>query len=113
MNSPAAPAQFERVTVTAKGNVYFDGNVVSHAILTPDGAKKTLGFIRPGEYHFGTDAPEHMQITDGACRVKLDGSASWQTYHTGEAFEVPGKSGFDIAVDSGICQYICTFLPAR
>ena len=37
--------QFSNVTALAKANVYFDGKVVSHTILLPDGTKKTLGLI--------------------------------------------------------------------
>ncbi|MFN7564184.1 MAG: pyrimidine/purine nucleoside phosphorylase, partial [Prosthecobacter sp.] len=48
------PAEFPGVTAVAKANVYFDGKVVSHTILFPDGSKKTLGLIYPGDFHFGT-----------------------------------------------------------
>ena len=34
---------FQNVTVDAKANVYFDGNVVSHTVHFSDGTKKTLG----------------------------------------------------------------------
>jgi len=101
--------QFDSVTALAKANVYFDGKVVSHTILMPDGAKKTLGLIYPGEYHFGTDAPEQMAIVAGACRVRLDGTSEWKDYAAGTAFRVPGKSGFDIAVATGIAEYVCSF----
>lgn len=101
--------QFENVTVTCKANVYFDGRVVSHAVRLPDGSRKTLGLIYPGDYRFTTDAPERMEIIAGACRVKLAGAASWQDYKAGQSFDVPGKSSFEIAVDSGIAEYICSF----
>jgi uncharacterized protein YaiE (UPF0345 family) len=101
--------QFEQVTAVAKANVYFDGKVVSHTILMADGVKKTLGLIYPGQYHFGTDAPELMELVAGACRVRLDGSTEWQEYAPGASFRIPGKSGFDIVVASGITEYICTF----
>ena len=101
--------QFENVTVTCKANVYFDGRVVSHAIRLPDGSRKTLGLIYPGEYRFSTDAPERMEIIAGACRVKLADAGSWQDYRAGRSFDVPGKSSFEIAVDSGIAEYICSF----
>jgi uncharacterized protein YaiE (UPF0345 family) len=101
--------QLEQVTAIAKANVYFDGKVVSHTVLDAKGAKTTLGLIYPGEYHFGTDAPEGMEITAGACKVRLDGQSDWREYGAGTTFDVPGKSGFDIAVASGICEYICTF----
>ena len=102
-------SSFSNVTVDAKANVYFDGSVVSHTVHFPDGTKKTLGLIYPGEFHFGTDAPERMDIVAGACRVRLDGSAEWQDYGAGTFFRVPGKSGFDISVAAGIAEYVCSF----
>lgn len=104
------PVQFSNVTVATKANVYFDGNVVSHTVLFPDNSKKTLGLIRPGAYHFNTGAPERMEIVAGTCQVTLDGSRETNSYAAGSSFDVPGKSGFTIAVDSGLCEYICSFL---
>jgi len=101
--------KFENVTVLAKANVYFDGRVVSHTVLLADGSKKTLGVIYPGEYHFGTDAAERMDIVAGRCRVRLDGTSEWRDYGEGSFFRVPGKSGFDIAVTSDIAEYVCSF----
>ena len=102
--------QFEQVTAVAKANVYFDGKVVSHTLLFPNGSKKTLGLIYPGTYHFGTAAAELMEITDGACEVVLDDSAAQEIVSAGEDFSVPAKSGFTITVKDGICQYVCSFL---
>ena len=103
--------EFTAVTAVAKANVYFDGKVVSHTILLPDGSRKTLGIIYPGEYHFGTDAAELMQVTDGACTVQLDGASDSASYTAGQEFNVPAKSGFTIKVqDPGLCQYVCSFL---
>ena len=104
------PAQFAGVTVHTKANVYFDGKVVSHTVLMPEGAKKTLGLIYPGSYHFGTGAPERMEITAGSCRVTLDGQTAVKEYAAGAYFDVAGKSGFTIEVTSGLCEYICSFL---
>lgn len=104
------PSEFRNVTVLAKANVYFDGKVVSHSVIFPDGAKKTLGLIYSGHYHFGTDKAERMEITSGTCSVKLDGQQTVRDYRTGEVFEVPAQSGFDIDVKSGICEYICSYL---
>lgn len=105
MESPEYP----NVTAVAKANVYFDGKVVSHTLRFADGTKKTIGLIYPGEYHFGTDAPERMEIVAGSCRVKLDGSSESRDYAAGSSFDVPGKSGFDIRVESGIAEYVCSF----
>jgi uncharacterized protein YaiE (UPF0345 family) len=102
--------EFANVTAVAKANVYFDGKVVSHTILLPGGEKKTLGLIYPGQFHFGTDAAERMEIVAGTCRVKIDGSPATTEYAAGQHFDVPAKSGFDIEVAAGICEYVCSFL---
>ncbi len=105
-----AQSEFSGVTAVTKANIYFDGKVVSHTILLPDGNRKTLGLIYPGSFHFGTAAAERMELVAGACRVKLDGASDWKAYGAGQLFEVPAKSGFDIEVTGGICEYICSFL---
>ncbi|HTI69433.1 MAG TPA: pyrimidine/purine nucleoside phosphorylase [Candidatus Limnocylindria bacterium] len=104
------PTEFASVTVVAKANVYFDGKVVSHTVKFADGSKKTLGLIYPGEFHFGTDKAERMEIVAGECAVKVDGSATVNHYIAGTFFDVPAKSGFDIAVQTSICEYICSFI---
>ena len=101
--------KFENVTAVAKANVYFDGRVVSHTILFDGGAKKTLGLIYPGEFHFSTDAAERMDVTAGSCRVRIDGSDVWTEYTADTSFNVPARSGFDIVVSSGIAEYVCSF----
>ncbi|MDZ4401852.1 pyrimidine/purine nucleoside phosphorylase [Prosthecobacter sp.] len=106
----AIPAEFSNVTAVTKANVYFDGKVASHSILFPDGSKKTLGLIYPGDFHFGTAKAERMEIVAGNCVVKLDGSETKTTYSGGQFFDVAANSGFDIVVSSGICEYICSFL---
>lgn len=103
---------FNNVNVDAKANVYFDGRVVSHTVHFPDGTKKTLGLIYPGKFHFGTAAPERMEIIAGACEIILDGTDEVLTIEAGSAFDVAGNSGFTIKVADGICEYICSFLPA-
>ena len=105
-------SSFPNVTVDAKANVYFDGRVVSHTVHFTDGTKKTLGLIYPGQFHFGTAAPERMEIIAGACEVTLDGTDEVIVIEEGSAFDVAGNSGFTIKVNDGICEYICSFLPA-
>ena len=102
--------QFPGVTAIAKANVYFDGKVISHSILLPDGGKKTLGLIYTGSFHFGTDKAERMEIVAGACEVKLDGAEEKRSYAAGQVFEVGAKAGFEIAIGEGICEYICSFI---
>jgi uncharacterized protein YaiE (UPF0345 family) len=109
ISAPMSALELKNVTAVAKANVYFEGKVVSHTILLEGGQKKTLGLIYPGDFHFGTDAPERMDIIAGTCRVRLDGSAEWKDYGAGTFFRVPAKSGFDISVASGIAEYVCSF----
>jgi len=106
----SVPKEFRGVTAVAKANVYFDGKVVSHSILFPDGSKKTIGLIYPGRFHFGTGKAERMEIVAGLCTVKLDNQAAVAEYTADQFFEVPANSGFDIEVHSGICEYVCSFL---
>lgn len=103
------PTQFPGVTVVTKANLYFDGKVVSHTVLFTDGSKKTLGLIYPGSFHFGTAAPERMEVVAGQCSVTLDGQPGVKAYGPNEYFDVPGNSGFTIET-AGICEYICSFL---
>ena len=65
--------KFENVTVLTKGNIYFDGKVQSRTVLFPDGGKKTLGVILPGDYEFGTADREVMEMTAGVATVMLPG----------------------------------------
>ena len=104
------PQQFTNITVVTKANVYFDGKVISHSLLFPDGSKKTLGLIYLGSFHFSTKAAERMELVAGNCRVKLDNQSQSQDFTTGQFFEVPANSGFDIEVNAGICEYICSFI---
>lgn len=102
--------EFKGVNVLTKANLYFDAKVASHSVFFADGSKKTLGLIYPGKFHFGTDKAERMEIVAGECRVTIDGQGETKSFGAGSAFEVPAKSGFDIEVQSGVCEYICSFL---
>lgn len=106
---PSIPQELKNVEVKLKANVYFDGGVISHTLLFSDGKKKTVGVIRPGKYHFNTDAAERMDIIAGACSVLLAGEKEWKSYKGGQTFNVPGKSGFDIEVKEGLAEYLCSF----
>lgn len=70
-------SEFTNVTVIREANVYFDGGVVSRTVVFPDGTKKTLGIMQPGEYTFTTGAPEIMEILSGELDLKLPGSDAW------------------------------------
>ena len=104
-----APEKFDGVSVVTKANVYFDGKVVSHTVFFADGSKKTIGLIYPGSFNFTTNAAEVMAIVAGACRVRLKGESSWKPYAAGTSFPVAANSAFDIEVESGIAEYVCSF----
>jgi uncharacterized protein YaiE (UPF0345 family) len=101
--------QFDNVSVVAKANVYFDGKVVSHTVLFKDGTKKTVGLIYPGTYTFNTGVPEKMEVIAGTCRSRNKGVSDWSVFNAGTFFKVPGNSAFDISVEAGVLEYICSF----
>ena len=103
------PEELADVRVKLKANVYFDGKVVSHTIVSADGVRRTVGLIYPGSYTFNTSDAERMDILAGSCRVKLADAMDWTAFAAGTTFHVAAASPFEIAVDSGIAEYLCTF----
>ena len=101
-------SQFDQVSVVKKANVYFDGKCVSHTVLFPDGARKTLGVILPSTLRFSTGAPETVEIIAGRCRVRPAGSPTWQSFAAGEQFSVPGDSSFEIETIETL-DYVCHY----
>ena len=101
-------AQFDKVSVVKKANVYFDGKCVSHTVVLADGTKKTVGVILPSSLTFNTAAPEVMEGVGGTCRVRLRGENEWKAWGEGESFAVPGDSSFEIACDEPY-HYVCHF----
>jgi len=99
---------YQNAQIRKKANVYFDGKVTSRSIVTAEGATKSLGVMLPGNYTFNTGAPEVMELTEGACRVKLKGDSEWRDYGAGDSFEVPGNSSFEIEV-LALLDYVCHF----
>jgi uncharacterized protein YaiE (UPF0345 family) len=90
-----------------KHNSYFNGGVQSLG-YERNGRKQTVGVIAPGEYHFNTDGPERMTVVNGELLARLTGG-QWVSYPAGTAFEVPGKSGFDVKA-SQPSAYWCEFI---
>ncbi|MGE5384862.1 MAG: pyrimidine/purine nucleoside phosphorylase [Betaproteobacteria bacterium] len=103
-------AQFDKVSVIKKANIYFDGKCISHTVVFPDDTRKTLGVILPSSLTFNTGAPEVMEGVGGSCRVRLKGESEWKTYGEGQSFKVPGNSSFEIEVaEGGAYHYVCHF----
>ena len=101
---------FENVSIIKKANVYFGGQVTSRTVIFADGSKKTLGFMQAGDYEFGTEAAELMEMLGGEMDVKLDGSEEWNAYGEGTSFNVPANSKFSLKVKEGGADYCCTYL---
>ena len=64
--------------------------------------------VMDGPYYDPIGNPWYM-ITNG--QVTLKGQTTVATYGAGTYFDVPADSGFTIEVSSGLCEYICSFLP--
>ena len=102
-------SQFKNVTVIKEVNAYFEGKVTSRTVVFADGTKKTPGVMLPGEYEFGTDSPEIMEIMSGDLDVLLPGANDWQSITSGQSFEVPGTSKFQVKVKA-IADYCCSYV---
>ena len=102
-------SEFKNVTVVKKANVYFDGKVVSRTVLFPDGSKKTLGIMQPGEYEFSTGDKEIMEILAGKLDVQLPGQSGWKAVKGGESFEVPANAKFKMKV-AALSDDCCSFV---
>ena len=102
-------SEFNHVTVVREANIYFGGKVTSRTVRFADGSRKTLGIMLAGEYSFDTAAAEVMEILGGEMDVRLPGSTHWKTYRTGESFEVPARSSFDLVVKD-FADYCCSYL---
>lgn len=102
-------SEFSNVTVVREANIFFGGAVCSRTVLFPDGTKKTLGFMQPGEYTFNTEAAELMEFLSGELEYRIGDSGPWLPVRGGESFSVPAKSAFTMRVKS-VTDYCCSFL---
>ncbi|NIK76289.1 hypothetical protein FHS15_001396 [Paenibacillus castaneae] len=102
-------SQFENVTVIKKANVYFEGKVTSHAVVFADGTKKTLGIMLPGDYEFGTDCIEIMEILAGDLKVLLPGETEWLHIQGEGEFKVAANTKFKLQV-SEVTDYCCSYI---
>ncbi len=102
-------SEFKNVTVVKKANIYFDGKVTSRSVIFPDGSRKTLGIMFPGEYEFGTDDKEIMEILSGDMDVLITETEGWKTILGGDEFEVPARSSFKLKVKE-LTDYCCSYI---
>jgi uncharacterized protein YaiE (UPF0345 family) len=100
-------SEFTNVSITKEANIYFDGKVTSRTIHFEDGSKKTLGIMLPGDYEFGTEAKELMEIMSGDLDIQLPGE-DWKSIKGGESFEVPGNASFKLRIRT-VTDYCCSY----
>ncbi|MCZ8156813.1 MAG: pyrimidine/purine nucleoside phosphorylase [Leptospira sp.] len=100
---------FGNVTIIKDANVYFNGNVTSRTVVFANGEKKTLGIMLPGEYEFGTDVKEVMEILSGELKVLLPGSDTWLHINGKHTFEVPAKTKFKLQIAT-VTDYCCSYI---
>ena len=99
---------FKNVEIVKEANIYFDGKVTSRVVKFADGTHKTLGIMMPGDFEFGTDQHELMEIQAGGMNVLLPNADDWITITGGESFEVPANSSFKLQVKS-VVDYCCAY----
>ena len=101
-------SKFENVTIIKEANIYYDGKVTSRSVEFEDGSVKSLGIMLPGEYTFGTNEAEIMEIMSGDLEIKL-ADEEWKTLNTPETFNVPANSSFDLKIKS-VTDYCCSYI---
>ncbi|MGB5324259.1 MAG: pyrimidine/purine nucleoside phosphorylase [Pseudomonadales bacterium] len=101
--------EFRDVDVVKVANVYYGGKVVSRTLNFPDGTRKTLGFMQPGEYEFSTEQAEFIEVLGGAAEVQIEGRHGWTHCATGSEFHVPENASFKLKVDAYF-DYCCSYL---
>ena len=98
----------DNATIVKAANIYYDGKVTSRTVNLSDGSTQSLGIMMPGEYTFGTNEAEIMEMMSGELDIKLPGE-EWKTLSTPETFNVPANSSFDLKIKT-ITDYCCSYI---
>ena len=98
----------ENATIVKAANIYYDGKVTSRTVNLSDGSTQSLGIMLPGEYTFGTNEAEIMEILSGELDIRLPGE-EWKTLNTPETFSVPANSSFDLKIKT-VTDYCCSYI---
>lgn len=89
-------------------NHYFEGKVSSLAFENDNGVF-TSGVMAAGDYEFGTNKAEIMNVVEGELTVLLPGKTDWQSFTKGQSFDVPANSSFKakaVGTTAYLCQYV-------
>jgi len=103
-------SQITNATITKAANIYYDGKVTSRTVELADGSTQSLGIMMPGDYTFGTNEAEIMEMMSGELDIKLPGE-EWKTLCTPETFNVPANSSFDLKIKT-VTDYCCSYIRA-
>ena len=101
-------SEIKNATVVREANVYYDGKVSSRTVLLESGERVTLGFMLAGEYEFGTEDKEIMELLSGDMTVLLPGESEWKAIAAGQSFEVPANNKFGVKVNA-YADYHCAY----
>ena len=101
-------SEIKNVTIKKEANIYYDGKVTSRVITLEDGSVQSLGIMLPGDYTFGTEAVEIMEMMSGELEVRLP-NEDWKTLNTPETFNVPANSSFDLKIKT-VTDYCCSYI---
>ena len=88
-------------------NSYFEGKVKSVA-FKGESLPATIGVISPGEYDFDTSKYETITIVSGTLLVKFPDTDEWQSFSSGDSFEVAANKVFSVH-SKGDTAYLCTY----
>ena len=98
----------KNIEIKKEANIYYDGKVTSRTITLENGDTQSLGIMLPGEYTFGTELAEIMEIMSGELDIKLP-NEEWKTLNTPETFNVPANSSFDLKIKT-VTDYCCSYI---
>ena len=101
-------SKLENATIIKAANIYYDGKVTSRTVELADGSTQSLGIMLPGDYTFGTNEAEIMEMMSGELDIKLPGE-EWKTLSTPETFNVPANSSFDLKIKT-VTDYCCSYI---
>ena len=101
-------SEIKNITIKKEANIYYDGKVTSRTITLNDGSTQSLGIMLPGNYTFGTNEAEIMEMLSGELEIKLP-NENWKTLNTPETFNVPANSSFDLKIKT-VTDYCCSYI---
>ena len=101
-------SKIQNATIVKAANIYYDGKVTSRTVELADGSTQSLGIMLPGDYTFGTNEAEIMEMLSGDLDIKLP-NEEWKTLSTPETFNVPANSSFDLKIKT-VTDYCCSYI---